>query len=225
MAFKYKNIVPWGRNFDEYKRMFDLNEDELKLKILGCGDGPASFNFECNSSGGNVTSIDPIYNFTKAEIKKRIDETYKDVLSQTEKNKEKFRWDTINSVEELGKTRMKAMEIFLDSYDGGKINKKYIPGELPKLPFADKEFDISLSSHFLFLYTDNLTYEFHVEAINEMLRVANEARIFPLLDVNANKSVYVQKVISEFNDKEVEIKKVNYEFQNGGNELLIIKNL
>jgi hypothetical protein len=224
MAFKYKNIVPWGRNFDEYKRMFDLNEDELKLKILGCGDGPASFNFECNRSGGNVTSVDPIYNFTKAEIQKRIDETYKDVLSQTEKNKEKFRWEKIKSVEELGRIRMEAMEQFLDSYNDGKINKKYIPGELPELPFADKKFDISLSSHFLFLYTDNLSYEFHVEAINEMLRVSNEARIFPLLDVNANKSSYVQKIILKFSGKEIEIRKVSYEFQNGGNELMIIKN-
>jgi hypothetical protein len=45
---------------DEYKRMFDLADDELNQKNLECGDGPASFNFECNSRGGNVTSLDPI---------------------------------------------------------------------------------------------------------------------------------------------------------------------
>ena len=65
MAFTYKDIVPWGRNFDEYIRMFDLNQSELKLKILGCGDGPASFNYECNKRGGNVVSVDPLYNMTK----------------------------------------------------------------------------------------------------------------------------------------------------------------
>ena len=81
-----------------------------------------------------------------------------------------------------------------------------------------------MSSHFLFLYTDNLTYEFHFKAIKEMLRVSNEARIFPLLDVNAKKSPFVQKTISDFQEKEIEIRKVNYEFQIGGNELLIIKN-
>jgi hypothetical protein len=51
---------------DEYKRMFDLADDELNQKNLECGDGPASFNFECNSRGGNVTSIDPIYDLTPA---------------------------------------------------------------------------------------------------------------------------------------------------------------
>jgi hypothetical protein len=224
MAFKYKDIVPWGRNYDEYLKMFDLNENDLKLRILGCGDGPASFNCECNERGGNVISIDPIYSMSKEEIKKRIDETYYDVISQTEKNKDKFKWDVIDSVHELGKMRMSAMQLFLGSYEEGRINRKYIPASLPDLPFEDKEFDISISSHFLFLYTDNLSYSFHVDAITEMLRVSKEARIFPLLDFNANKSPYVQKILSDFKEMEVVIKQVNYEFQIGGNELLIVRN-
>ena len=223
MTFKYKDVVPWGRNYDEYVRMFDLNEGELTLKILGCGDGPASFNYECNQRGGNVVSIDPIYNLTRHEIQRRITETYDDVLSQTRKNKEKFKWDRIESVDELGRIRMGAMKLFLDSYEQGKLARNYMPGSLPNLPFADNEFDISLSSHFLFLYTDNLSYGFHVEAINEMLRVSKEARIFPLLDVNANKSPYVERIIAEFQTEEIEIRKVDYEFQIDGNELLIIR--
>ena len=123
MVFNYKNIVPWGRNFGEYIRMFDLNETELMLKILGCGDGPASFNFECNRRGGNVVSIDPLYNLKKEEIQKRIDETYDDVIRQTEKNKDKFKWDAFTSVAELGKTRMSAMKLFLESYEQGKKTK------------------------------------------------------------------------------------------------------
>jgi hypothetical protein len=222
MAFKYRDVVPWGRNYDEYIRMFDLSESELKLKILGCGDGPASFNYECNKRGGNVVSTDPIYNLTKAVIQERITETYHNVLNQTEKNKDKFRWDIIKSPDELGKTRMKAMEIFLEDYEQGKIDKKYIPASLPDLPFTENEFDISLCSHFLFLYTDNLSYNFHVDAIKEMLRVSKEVRIFPLLDVNANKSPYVQRILSDFKENEITIKRVDYEFQIGGNELLII---
>ncbi|MFA5260313.1 MAG: SAM-dependent methyltransferase [Candidatus Omnitrophota bacterium] len=223
MAIKYGNIVPWGRNFDEYKKMFDLKKDDLKLKILGCGDGPASFNCECNKKGGHVTSVDPLYHLTKQEIQTRIDETYEDVMAQTEKNKGKFKWDIIKSTDELGALRMKAMKSFLDSYDEGKINNTYVPAALPDLPFSDDEFDISLSSHFLFLYTDHLTYEFHVKAIKEMLRVSKEVRIFPLLDVNAKKSPYVPKIILEFKAHKMEIKKVSYEFQIGGNELLIIR--
>ena len=78
-------------------------------------------------------------------------------------------------------------------------------------------------SHFLFLYSDNLTYKFHVESIYEMLRMAAEVRIFPLMNVNAERSPYLGAVLKEFQQKSIEIRIVNYEFQIGGNEVLIIK--
>ena len=37
---------PWGRNLAEYSAMFKLSSTELEASILGCGDGPASFNAE-----------------------------------------------------------------------------------------------------------------------------------------------------------------------------------
>ena len=222
MAFKYKDIVPWGRNYDEYVRMFALTEKDLKTRILGCGDGPASFNYENNQRGGEVVSIDPLYQFSKQEIQNRINETYKDVLAQTRKNKEKFVWNRIKTVDELGKIRMDAMSMFLESYDQGKQENKYIPASLPELPFRENTFDIALSSHFLFLYSDHLSLEFHKNAIREMLKVAAEARIFPLLDVNAKKSHYVDRIISDLPSFNFEIKIVDYEFQKNGNELMII---
>jgi len=57
-----------------------------------------------------------------------------------------------------------------------------------------------------------------------MLFVSSEARIFPLLDVNGIKSPYVGRIISDFDSHQTEIRKVNYEFQIGGNEVLIIRN-
>ncbi|THB73907.1 MAG: hypothetical protein D6B25_14400 [Desulfobulbaceae bacterium] len=74
------------------------------------------------------------------------------------------------------------------------------------------------------MYSDNLTYEFHVESITEMLRVAKEVRIFPLLDVNANKSRYLEKILIDFQEKKWEIRSVDYEFQRYGNEVLVMRN-
>jgi hypothetical protein len=48
MAFTLDQVVPWGRSFDEYRRMFALSDDDLGLRILGCADGPASFNGEAD---------------------------------------------------------------------------------------------------------------------------------------------------------------------------------
>ncbi len=202
--------------------MFDLKESDAKLNILGCGDGPASFNVEWSQRGGHVTSVDPLYYFDHETIEKRIAETYEDVLTQTRAHQENFVWDSISSPDELGRIRMEAMRCFLDSYEAGKVDGKYIPGELPVLQFADQSFDVALSSHFLFLYTDNLTFEFHVAAIREMLRVAKEVRIFPLLDVNAQESRYLTGVLETFQEYQPEIRNVNYEFQRGGNKMLML---
>lgn len=46
MSFELDDIVPWGRSFEEYRRMFALSPDDLTGRLLGCGDGPASFNME-----------------------------------------------------------------------------------------------------------------------------------------------------------------------------------
>ena len=54
---KLENIVPWGRNLTEYREMFLLTEEDLGKKILGCGDGPASFNSEVYAGGGRVVSL------------------------------------------------------------------------------------------------------------------------------------------------------------------------
>jgi len=225
MSIKYEQVFPWGRNFDEYCHMFDLNKADLHKKILGCGDGPASFNAECNASDGKVVSFDPIYEMSKEQLSKRIDETFKTVIDQTIKNQDKFLWNKIKSIEELGKIRMNAMKAFLEDFETGKSKGSYIAGALPALPFENDSFDIALSSHFLFLYSDNLTYDFHEAAIGEMLRVAKEVRIFPLLDVNARQSSYLKKIIVHFKGLKIETRKVDYEFQIGGNEVLIISNV
>ncbi|BAU65923.1 SAM-dependent methyltransferase [Stanieria sp. NIES-3757] len=55
---KLNDIAPWGRILKEYQLMFNLSDADLNLKILGCGDSPASFNAEMNQLGYQVVSID-----------------------------------------------------------------------------------------------------------------------------------------------------------------------
>jgi hypothetical protein len=227
MPFTLDHVVPWGRSFDEYVRMFHLNEEDQKRRILGCADGPSSFNSEMSVRGHRVISCDPLYRFSANEIEGRIHETYDTVMEQTSRNKGNFVWDTIQSVEELGKVRMEAMRKFLDDYDQGKREGRYMAEELPVLPFAAKEFDLALCSHFLFLYTGQLSWDFHRSSILEMCRVAREVRIFPLIDLGVTKSPYVELIIPELEQCgfEVGIEQVPYEFQRGGNEMMRISGL
>lgn len=69
MAFTLDQVVPWGRSYDEYVAMFALDDADLQRRILGCGDGPASFNAVLSRRGGNVVSVDPLYQYSGGEIR------------------------------------------------------------------------------------------------------------------------------------------------------------
>ncbi|ENO8571916.1 SAM-dependent methyltransferase, partial [Vibrio parahaemolyticus] len=47
---KLEDVVPWGRTLKEYELMFNILEEDKEKRILGCGDGPASFNAELTQS-------------------------------------------------------------------------------------------------------------------------------------------------------------------------------
>jgi hypothetical protein len=152
--------------------MFALSDADLgTLNILGCADGPASFNAEATRRGDSVISCDPIYQFNVIEVRARISETYDQIIEQTRKNMNQFVWTTIKSVEDLGHMRMEAMRMFLDDYEMGKEEGRYVEASLPSLPFVDGEFDLALCSHFLFLYSTQLGKDFHRAAIRELCRV------------------------------------------------------
>lgn len=101
---------------------------------------------------------------------------------------------------------------------------KYVFYELPtRLPYESESFDIGLSSHFLLMYT-SLGYDFHIQSITEMLRVCKEVRIFPIVDLDADKTDLSKDVIDHFQrDYDATIVTTEYEFQKGDNKLLIIR--
>lgn len=221
---KLENIVPWGRNLSEYQSMFCLNDLELRSKILGCGDGPASFNAEVTALGGKVVSIDPLYHFSKMQIAKRIDEVADEVMEQVKLNEKHFVWQSIPSPGALYTLRVEAMQKFLDDYEEGRKAGRYIEGALPNLPFDEGQFDLALSSHFLFLYSDHLDEAFHLCAIEEMLRVAKEVRIFPLVTLEGDISPYLEGIIDTLQRAGygIEVMTTLYEFQKGGDQMLKI---
>lgn len=224
MAFKLNSVVPWGRNMAEYKLMFMLDDTDLSKKIAGFGDGPASFNYEMTEMGGDVTSFDLIYQFSKEDIEKRIEEVRITVMEQMRENVDNYVWKNIKSLDELEKVRMSAMRKFLSDYEKGRDESRYVYHMLPdRLPYETDFFDIGLSSHFLLMYT-SLGYDFHISAITEMLRICKEIRIFPIVDLDANKTDLIKNVIDHFRRSfEVDVVKTEYEFQKGDNKLLIIR--
>ena len=206
--------------------MFALSEADLRLRILSCADGPASFNAESTQRGTAVVSVDPLYRLDARTIRDRIAATRDQILEQTQRNRPQFVWDTIGSVGELGRTRIQAMQAFLDDYDSGKRQGRYVDAELPSVALPDQSFDLAVCSHFLFLYTEQLSEAFHRCAIFELCRLAPEVRIFPLLALNGRPSPYVATIVDHLSDYwEVSLETVPYEFQRGGNQMMRVRPL
>lgn len=226
MPVTIDQIVPWGRTLDEYVSMFGLTATEMELSILGCGDGPASFNSEMTQLGNRVMSVDPLYAFTRKQITDRIDATYDTIVGQLQQNDAGFVWDRFGDPLGLGRHRMGAMQTFLDDYEKGQAAGRYVQGNLPDLHFADGTFGLALCSHLLFLYSEQLSYDFHVGSICELCRVATEVRIYPLLDMNCQRSVHVDPIQNELRAAGYAVTEtpVPYEFQQGATHMLKIRN-
>jgi hypothetical protein len=225
VPIQLNEVVPWGRSFDEYRRMFALSPEDLAGRILGCGDGPASFNVEATAAGHAVVSCDPIYDFSPAEIEKRVFDCCQDMVVQVRRDRAGFVWQEFRDPEHLGECRLAVMRHFLANFEQGKRAGRYVTAALPNLPFGADRFDLALVSHLLFLYSEQLDFHFHWSGIQELLRVATEVRIFPLLTLERKKSPHIEPVLARCRESgwTAEACRVPYEFQRGGNEMLRIR--
>ncbi|MHA0858496.1 hypothetical protein [Paenibacillus sp. CMAA1364] len=137
--------------------------------------------------------------------------------------KDQYVWNYFQDIESLEDSRLKALH---DCVNHMKLTPKvYVPCNLPKLPFEDKRFDITLSAHFLFTYADRLDFEFHLNTIKELLRVSKkEVRLFPLVDLKSNKYSELEPLLEFIHNQgwKSEERIVDYEFQRNANSMLRI---
>jgi SAM-dependent methyltransferase len=227
------DVVPWGRDLAEYRAMFALTGADLAGRVLDCGGGPASFAAEAAATAGasappgpgRVVAADPLYAFGAAAIEARVRATFATVVAQTRATAGRYVWDRYADADALGAARLAAMRRFLADYDAGRAAGRYVAAALPALPFPDGAFDLAVCSHLLFLYAEHLAADFHVAAARELLRVAAEVRVFPLLTLAGDPSPHVAPVRAalEADGHAVDTCRVAYEFQRGGHTMLRVR--
>ncbi|MGF1656067.1 MAG: SAM-dependent methyltransferase [Verrucomicrobiales bacterium] len=207
--------------------MFALTDADLQKSIVGCGDGPASFNAELTKQGGRVVSFDPVYSFTAAEIASRFEESADSVMGQVRSSPDSWTWKYHKNPDDLLQNRRDALALFLADFESGKVDGRYLAGEFPVLDFPNSKFKLALCSHFLFLYSKHFSLDFHRTSILEMCRIAKEVRVFPILTLKQEMSPYLEPIIEELCGIgfQAEVRKVNYELQKNGNQALFITRL
>lgn len=224
-SFNLQDVLPWGRNLAEYRAMFALDEIPPSLRILDAGGGPASFNAEMSAQGRFVVSADPLYQFSAEAIRQRIAETRDIMMEGLRKERDRFRWDFYSSPDALEASRMETMERFLADFPAGLAERRYVPAALPSLPFEDGSFDLALCSHMMFLYADVLDTAWHLAALAELMRLAHEARFYPLLDLNGRISPHVSAALewAESQGLRADIRRSAFEFQKGADQMLVLR--
>jgi hypothetical protein len=195
-GLRLDRVVLLGRTFEEYRRYFLLEPHRLRGKrVLDLAGGVSSFCAEANKLGIKVTSFDPIYSLPPEKIIERSEPDLESVY-QAIGSVPTYRWGYYKNPEYMRKLRKRASRIFLSDYTTHP--ERYVAGELPRISFADSEFDLTLVSYFLFAYQDRLGYEFHRDSILEIMRVTRgEARIYPTVTFEAHPSDYIPVLQSD----------------------------
>ncbi|HLO87942.1 MAG TPA: class I SAM-dependent methyltransferase [Nostocaceae cyanobacterium] len=217
-------IVFYGRTLSEYVQFFDLNLAEWQnRKILDCPSGAASFVAEACKMGIDAVAGDLLFNLDANTLISKGKTDVEHVIDRLASVAHLYNWEYYGDVEGLKTKRQTALQHFTQDYLIGREVGRYIPAQLPHLPFADQSFDLVLSGHFLFTYGQNLDYDFHLQTVLEFYRVCSQqVRIYPIQGINSQLSPYVPQLISDLKHTgiNVEVVTVPWKFQKGSNQML-----
>ncbi len=218
-------IIVSSRPYDEYLAMFGLTEAEvLAGPVLDCPGGAGPFGAAVRARGGRAVSADPAYALPPAEIVAQVRAGLEHGIRYLGENEESYVWTFFSSLDDLRRRRGAALEEFARDFRGP--DPRYVVAALPGLPFDDGAFRLVLSAYLLFAYPDHLDEEGHERALRELLRVAREeVRVFPLIDTayvrHPALDVLRRRLAADGVDSEV--RRVDYEFQRGGDEVLVLR--
>jgi methyltransferase family protein len=213
-----------SRSFREYEAFFSLSDRDLCGRVLDCPGGASSFTVEASDLGTHVRAVDPVYAMPTSTLHDLVMTQPDRGSAHTAAGIDRYAWDFYGDFE--GHRAMRKRSAALFARDVEVHPERYVPASLPVLPFEDRQFDLVLSSHFLFTYADRLDKDFHYQALVEMHRVSRgEVRVFPLLDQGGHPldtMISAVQVLLLRQGIESKISEVPYEFQRGGNRMLVL---
>jgi len=210
-----------ARSFDEYRAMFALADSDLSGSVLDCPGGASGFTACANQAGASAISADPVYARPRRSLAVLAMAEVDRGSAHTVAGADRYVWDFYGDADGYARIRRASAEAF--SRDLMAHPARYVPASLPRLPFPGGQFDLVLSSHFLFTYADRLDLEFHGAALRELHRVARrEVRVFPLLEQGGRPVPALLSGLLATLGIPHRIQRVGYEFQRGGNEMLVL---
>jgi hypothetical protein len=218
-------VVLLGRTLEEYVHFFALDPAALRGQtVLDVASGVSSFCAEANAQGIHVTAFDLIYQMAPEQIEARCGPDLDHVI-QSVTGLKTYKWDFYQSPEGLRPYRERAYKTFLADYRAHRGNR-YIAGGLPRLPFREAQFDLTLSSYLLFVYEDQFEYAFHKQSVLDIMRVTKgEARFYPLVTFEAKRCSYLDPLKNDPDLRHLRFEEIqtDFEFLVGSNWFLRVR--
>lgn len=217
-------IIVSSRPLDEYRAMFGLAEADLTAgPVLDCPGGAGPFGAEVRARGGAAVSADPAYALDAEALVARVRAGMERAFRYLDENREHYRWTFFRDPEDLRARREAALARFAADYRGA--DERYVAAALPRLPFPAGGFRLALCGYLLFAYPDDLSHDDHLAALRELLRVAGEVRVYPLIDTAYRRYERLEDLRRRLADDgvESEVRRVDYELQRGGDEMLALR--
>jgi hypothetical protein len=186
--FTLDSMQFFGRVASDYEAMFAIRLQDLRgLRVMDCPSGPGSFVSEARSAGVHATGVDPLYEKPLQELLARGRGDVAHTIERMRANAAHFADIDLDA---YARSKLLALERFAVDFPTGVATGRYVAASLPALPFPDRDFDLTLSAHLLFTYSDPatggllpkspFTLEWHLAAVDELLRVTrNEVRLYP----------------------------------------------
>jgi hypothetical protein len=196
LGLQLDRVVLLGRTFEEYRRYFLVEPDDLTAsKVLDVAAGVSSFCAEANNLRIRATAFDPIYSLSIQKIRERS-ELDLNLFTDRLDSCRRVAWSFYKNPEYMCTFREGTSVIFFSDYNSHP--ERYMAGKLPRLPFYGDKFDLTLVSYLLFAYQDRFDYEFHRDSIPEIMRVTRgEARVYPTVMFEAQASEYIPMLRSD----------------------------
>jgi len=213
-------IPSWVHSLDDYQRMFSLTDSDFSRSILDYPASISSFNAQAHERGHTIISADPYYDLTSLDMSKHADHIIQHLATHLHQYADRIQGEGEKTLENIVNAWNHYAQIFVTDYSRGKSQGRYRAAKLPKLPFADFEFDLALCPDLLFRNKKSSTDA----VIDELCRVAHEVRVFPLLDGHGEVSSSLGTVMVNLQEANygVEVREVPYKLQKGSNAMLRI---
>ncbi|MBV6701426.1 phage tail protein [Kitasatospora aureofaciens] len=179
-------LLVTSRPLDEYCGLFGLTRARLAAvpgPVLDCPGGAAGLPAEARALGCHVIAADPAYALPPPEVAAHALAARAAMAAAMAARPELYPPARLRPYDRYLRSWDRARRLY--TADSAAHPEQYVAAALPRLPFADGAFALTLSGYLLFAYPERFGPRRQLDALVELVRVTapdGEVRVYPLHD-------------------------------------------